>query len=323
MVVKREDDDDPLLNYGYWNSKGECVMSIAEASLSRWEERDEEKLKRAPLWEDYDSRCLPIPTRLQGEHALHTPDNLKSKKSGDEKNKMSGEEMVASPMKSFATGDSSYRTDDTLVLYLANDFHWRGAKFVTVSGAGLAILKFKCKEKEVQLSRCVFMNATEFRNRVDAMAQTEDYSKRGLELPYGYRKEMLMMRLCRWSSRRSLNAQLNLWFERAHDSVKSMSPREAAFVKECNVMVVLRADRSMQIREHKSRKLESAVYEHDDEEGEESKLVLYNNELGVRCPIKVSSCNYEIFDLDESAVGKFYEECRMNEDQQTHSSTGH
>ena len=147
VVVKREDDDDPPLNYGYWNSKGVCVLSIAEASLSRWEERDEEKLKSAPVWEDYDSRCLPIPTRLQGEHVLHTPDNLKSKKSGDKKKRMSGKEMVASPMMSFATGDSSYRTDATLVLYLANDFHWRGAKFVTVSGAGLAILKFQVQGK--------------------------------------------------------------------------------------------------------------------------------------------------------------------------------
>lgn len=54
---------------------------------------------------------------------------------------------------------------------------------------GLAILKFKCKEKQVQLSRCTFVNATEFENRVDMMAQTEDYSKRGLTLPYGYRVE--------------------------------------------------------------------------------------------------------------------------------------
>ena len=202
VLVKREDDDDPLLNYGYWNSKGECLLAreVAEASLSRWEE----KLKRAPVWEDYDSRCLPIPTRLQGEHAFHTPGNLGSKKRGDEKKKKSGEEMVASPMKSFETGDSSFRTNDTLVLYLANDFHWRGAKFVTVSAAGLAILKFKCKDKEVQLSRCMFVNVAEFSNRVDTMAQTEDYSKRGLELPYGYKKEMLMMRLGRWSSRRSL-----------------------------------------------------------------------------------------------------------------------
>ena len=73
-------------------------------------------------------------------------------------------------------------------------------------------------------------------------------------------------------------------------------------------MVVLRADKSMHAQERKSCRLERAVYEHDDEEGEESKLVLYNSDLGVRCPIRVSSCNYEVVDLDESAVGMFYEE---------------
>ena len=74
----------------------------------------------------------------------------------------------------------------------------------------------------------------------------------------------------------------------------------------------------MQIRERKSRKVERAVYEHDDEEGKENKLVLYNNELGVRCPIRVSSCNYEIFDLDESLVGKYYGECRMQINRHIH-----
>ena len=52
------------------------------------------------------------------------------------------------------------------------------------------------------------------------------------------------MRLGRWSSKRNLKAQLKRWLERARDSIKSMSPREAAFVRECNVMVVLRADNS-------------------------------------------------------------------------------
>ena len=172
--------------------------------------------------------------------------------------------MVVSPMISFVTEDGSCEKDDTLVLYLANCFHWRGARFVNVSGAGLAILKFKCKEKEVQLSRCVFVNAMEFENRVDMMAQTEDYSKRGLALPYGYRVEMLMMRLCRWSSRRSLRNRVRQWFEKAQVSAKSLSPREEAFRNECNVMVVIKAERSMRIRERKSRRLERAVYEHDD-----------------------------------------------------------
>ena len=83
---------------------------------------------------------------------------------------------------------------------------------------------------------------------------------------------MLMMRLCRWSSRRSLRNKIRQWSERAQVSTKSLSPREAAFVRECNVMVVIRAERSMRIREPKSRRLERAVYEHDDEEGEENKL---------------------------------------------------
>ena len=126
------------------------------------------------------------------------------------------------------------------------------------------------------------MAAVEFENRVDTMAQTEDYAKRGLELPYGYRKEMRMMRLWRWKSRKDLKAKISQWFDRARDSGKSVSPREAAFVRECNIMVVVRADRSMQIRERKHRKLERAVYEHDNDDGEESKLMLHNNELGVR-----------------------------------------
>ena len=300
VLVKREDDTDPLLNYGYWTSGGDCVLLIAEASLSRWEEGDERKPNQAPVWDDYDSRCLPIPARLQGEHSLHTPENLKSEEGREKPSKKmsNGDEMVVSPMVSLQTGDRSFDKDDTLVIYLANDFHWRGARLVNVSGAGLAILRFKCKEKEVQLSRCVFVDAVEFENRVDAMAQTEDYAKRGLELPYGYRKEMLMMRLCRWKSRKDLKAKISQWFDRARDSGKSVSPREAAFVRECNAMVVVRADRSMQIRERKHRKRERAVYEHDNDDGEESKLMLYNNELGVRCPIRVSSCNYEIFELD-------------------------
>ena len=49
VLVKREDDNDPLLNYGYWTSGGECVLSIEEASLSRWEEGDERKLGKAPV----------------------------------------------------------------------------------------------------------------------------------------------------------------------------------------------------------------------------------------------------------------------------------
>ena len=48
VLVKREDDDDPLLNYGYWTSGGECVLSIEEASLSKWAEGDEKKLGKAP-----------------------------------------------------------------------------------------------------------------------------------------------------------------------------------------------------------------------------------------------------------------------------------
>ena len=67
---------------------------------------------------------------------------------------MSEEDIAASPLLSHVTVSGSSEKNDTLVLYLANDFHWRGATFVNVSGAGLAILKFKCKEKEVQLSRC-------------------------------------------------------------------------------------------------------------------------------------------------------------------------
>ena len=142
-------------------------------------------------------------------------------------------------------------------------------------------MKFRCKEKEVQLSRCVFVDAIEFESRVDTMAQTEDYSKRGLELPCGYRNEKLMLRLRRWNARRNLKNNIRQWFEKAYDSVRSLSPREAAFVKECNVMVVVRAEKSMQRRERKSRRLERVVYEHDDDEGEENKLMLYNNELGV------------------------------------------
>ena len=70
VLVKRDDENDPLLNYGYWTSGGDCVLSIEEASLSRWEEGDEQKLGKAPAWEDYDSRCLPIPARLQGIHSF-------------------------------------------------------------------------------------------------------------------------------------------------------------------------------------------------------------------------------------------------------------
>ena len=145
------------------------------------------------------------------DHSFQTPEKLKSKERGDKRKTVSGEDIAASPPLSYVTVAGSGEKDDTLVLYLANDFHWRGATFVNVSGAGLAILKFKCKEKEVQLSRCVFVNATEFENRV---------------LPYGYRVEMLMMRLCRWSSRRNLRNRARQWFERAQCSAKSLSPRE-------------------------------------------------------------------------------------------------
>ena len=134
------------------------MLSIEEASLSKWEEGDERKLGKAPVWEDYDSRCLPIPTRLQGDHSFQTPEKLKSKEKGDTRKTVSEEDIAASPLLSYVTVSGSGEKDDTLVLYLANDFHWRGATFVNVSGAGLATLKFKCKEKEVQLSRCVFVN---------------------------------------------------------------------------------------------------------------------------------------------------------------------
>ena len=97
VLVKRDDEDDSLLNYGYWTSGGECVLSIEEASLSRWNEGDEQKLGKAPAWEDYDSRCLPIPARLQGEHSSHTPENFKSKEGKDKLNqKRSDEKETAS-----------------------------------------------------------------------------------------------------------------------------------------------------------------------------------------------------------------------------------
>ena len=60
------------------------------------------------------------------------------------------------------------------------------------------------------------------------------------------------------------------------------------------------------------------MFEHGDGEGEEAKLVLYNNELGVRCPLRVSSSKYEVFELDESLVGECYEECRMHITRHTH-----
>ena len=184
VVVKRDDENDPLLNYGYWTAGGDCVLSMEEASLSRWEDGDEQKLGKAPAWEDYDSRCLSIPARLQGEHSSHTPENFKSKEGKDKLNqkRSDGKETVFSPMASI---DRSSGENETLVLYLANDFHWRGARLINISGAGLAILRFKCKDKEVQLSRCVFVDAVQFDNRVDLMAQADDYTKRGLDLPYG------------------------------------------------------------------------------------------------------------------------------------------
>ena len=92
-------------------------------------------------------------------------------------------------------------------------------------------------------------------------------------------------------------------------------------MRECNVMVVVRADKSIQIRERKYCRLERAVYEHENDEGEENKLMVYSNELGVRCPIRVSSCNYESFELDEDWVERYYEECRMQITRPTHQQT--
>ena len=209
-----------------------AVHRRTEASLSRWEEGDEKKSKRAPVREDYDSRCLPIPEGLQGEHSRETPENFKSKEGEDKVPKRlwagDGIRMKDSPIVSFSAGHISDAKDDTLLLYLANDYHWREARLVRFSGAGLAVLQFQNENKEVQLSRCVFVETAKFKNRVDTLACTEDYSKRVLDLPYGYRNEKLVVKWSRWNMRRDLRSKVKLWLEKAQDRSKMLSPREAA-----------------------------------------------------------------------------------------------
>ena len=135
---------------------------------------------RTPEWEDYTTRCLPVPDRLRGEHAKPTPENLTFK--GDaEDEELAGacaDAMLKdSPIVSVANMTGYDAEDKGMVLYLASDYPWRGAKFLHFSGAVVAMVQFDGKQKEVQISRCEFAEADEYQPRVDTLACTTDFFK--------------------------------------------------------------------------------------------------------------------------------------------------
>ena len=209
---------------GYWDAKGEAIFSQHER-LKVMGGTDEltKMIHTKPTVEDYSTRGLQLPERLMGEHVRLTPDNfvlddavydtVLAKAVNNEK-KWLGDFFDDSPIvtKIDYSGSSSEEDEDSiLVLYLANDFHWRGAQYLEMSGAGLTLVRFDCRDKDVQISRCMFPDSEEYHRKVNTLACVQEFTMRGLKLPYGYQLEMILLRYSRMQAVKRLKASFKVW----------------------------------------------------------------------------------------------------------------
>ena len=90
----------------------------------------------------------------------------------------------------FNTNPTAVLEDSGAVLYLANDFHWRAGEILEASGEGLVLVRFACKDKDVQLSRCLTADQNVAHIAANQLATADDFITRGLQLPYGYYLEL-------------------------------------------------------------------------------------------------------------------------------------
>ena len=176
-----------------------------------------------PTVEDYLKRGLQLPERLMGGHVRLTPENfvlddavydtVLAEAVNNEK-KWLGDFFDDSPIVTKVEDSGSVsegEEDSILVLYLANDFHWRGGQYPEMSGAGLALVRFDCRDKDVQISRCIFPDSEEYHRKVNTLACVQDFTMRGLNLPYGYQLEIILLRYSRMQAVKRLKASFKVW----------------------------------------------------------------------------------------------------------------
>ena len=221
-VVRRSSVD----NESCWFADGE-ISFPKEESLSVFNPvTDQALLGLAPNHEDYTIRRLPIPDRLASLAARDTPVNFKG--GSDEVDLVMQEQITQvsndldwleeyhsiSPLVSgFNKNPTAVLEDSSAVLYLANDFHWRSGEILEASGEGLVLVRFACKDKDVQVSRCITADQNVAHIAANQLATADDFVSRGLQLPYGYYLERTYVRWERQSARRRLTRYFQAWAE--------------------------------------------------------------------------------------------------------------
>ena len=209
---------------GYWDAEGEVTYPQPER-LKVMGGTDEfmKIIHTKPTAEDYSKRGLQLHERLMGEHVRLMPENfvvddavydtVLAEAVNNEK-KWLGDFFDDSPIVTKvedSDSGSEGEEDSFLVLYLANDFHWRGGQYLEMSGAGLALVRFNCRDKDVQISRCIFPESEEYHRKVNTLACVQDFIMRGLKLPYGYQLEMILLRYSRMQAVKRLKASFKVW----------------------------------------------------------------------------------------------------------------
>ena len=176
-----------------------------------------------PDREHYINLGVTVPSRLDTEWLKMTPDNF-DKMPEDELMSMIDRELLwldeilaESPLVSKPVSDVI--TVDC-ILYLADDFHWRGGEFLCREGDHLAQVQFDCKIKTVAISRCEHVTSSVFEKRVNSMAHARDFESRGLSLPYGYYYEKTLLRWFRQRAGQKVRFGFKLWAQTHADSPK-------------------------------------------------------------------------------------------------------
>ena len=127
--------------------------------LALYHSRDGQELQgTAPLRADYEKRGLAVPSKLDSEWLRGTPENFENSVCSDkvlmdidEQLLMLEDFLSMSPM---VSAKSKLATQDW-VLYLSDNFHWRGGVFITTEDKSMAMVSFSGTEQRVAVSRCV------------------------------------------------------------------------------------------------------------------------------------------------------------------------
>ena len=145
-----------------WLANGELHTVANPDSLALYHQRDGQELQgTAPSRTDYEKRGLEVLSRLDSEWLQITPEIFETSACSDEdlvdidkqllRHQLMLEDFLAlSPM---VSAKSKMESQDW-VLYLADDFHWRGGVFMAMDEKGMATVRFSSKEKQVLASRC-------------------------------------------------------------------------------------------------------------------------------------------------------------------------